>query len=113
MSLARGEFSAAEYGMSKRGRKSGGKGIPLDLLYSSVFIIIAVISGKSGGSNNKNISSGGLPFWLLLSMMNSGRGSHSGSWGGFLRWRQVAAVASAASAEAVSVEEVLEEAGKF
>ena len=42
-----------------------------------------MISGKSGGSNSKNISSGGLPFWLLLGMMNSGRGSHSGSWGGF------------------------------
>ena len=42
-----------------------------------------MISGKSGGSNNKNISSGGLPFWVLLGMMNSGRGSHSGSWGGF------------------------------
>ncbi|MBK7133482.1 MAG: TPM domain-containing protein [Bacteroidales bacterium] len=81
MSLARGEFSAEQYGMS--GRKSSGKGMPVGFIIFIIIIIIAVISGKKGGSNNKNISSGGLPLWLLLSMMNSGRGSHSGSWGGF------------------------------
>jgi uncharacterized protein len=80
MSLARGEFSAAEYG--QRAKKSTGKGVPFGLIIF-IIIIIAMISGKSGGSNNKNISSGGLPFWVLLGMMNSGRGSHSGSWGGF------------------------------
>ena len=42
-----------------------------------------LISRGSGGSNRKNISTGGLPFWMLLGMMNSGRGSHGGSWGGF------------------------------
>jgi uncharacterized protein len=81
MSLAKGEFSAAEYG--QRAKKSTGKGVPFGLIIFIIIIIIAMISGKSGGSNNKNISSGGLPFWVLLGMMNSGRGSHSGSWGGF------------------------------
>jgi uncharacterized protein len=80
MSLARGEFSAAEYG--NKAKKSQGKGFPIGLIIFIVFLIF-VISGKSGGSNRRNISSGGLPFWLLMSMMNSGRGSHSGSWGGF------------------------------
>jgi uncharacterized protein len=81
MSLARGEFTADHYRNS--GRKSEGKGSPAGVIIFIIIIIIAVISGKKGGSNNKNISSGGLPLWLLLSMMNSGRGSHSGSWGGF------------------------------
>jgi uncharacterized protein len=81
MSLARGEFTSAEYGQSAK--KSTGKGAPIGLILFIVFIIIAMISGKSGGSHNKNISTGGLPFWLLLGMMGSGRGSHGGSWGGF------------------------------
>lgn len=81
MSLARGEFSAAEYG--QKAKKSTGKEVPVGLIFFIIIIIIAMISRKSGGSNNKNISTGGLPFWLLLGMMNSGRGSHSGSWGGF------------------------------
>jgi uncharacterized protein len=81
MSLIRGEYSAAEYGQ-KSNRKTG-KETPVGLIIIIIIIIIAMISRKSGGSNNKNISTGGLPFWLLLGMMNSGRGSHGGSWGGF------------------------------
>jgi uncharacterized protein len=81
MSLARGEFSSAEYG--QKSGKSSGKGVPIGIIIFIIFIIIAMISGKSGGSRHKNLSTGGLPFWLLLGMMNSGRGSHSGSWGGF------------------------------
>ncbi len=80
MSLARGEFSAADYG--QKAKKSIGKNIPFGLVIFIVLIIIAMISRKSGGSNNKNISTSGLPFWVLLGMMNSGRGS-GGSWGGF------------------------------
>lgn len=80
MSLSRGEFSAAEYG--QKAKKNTGKGAPLGLIIFIVFIIIAMISRNSGGSNNKHISTGGLPFWMLMGMMNSGRGS-SGSWGGF------------------------------
>jgi uncharacterized protein len=81
MSLARGEFSAAEYG--QKAKKNAGKNAPVGIIIFVIIIIIAMISGKSGGSNNKNISSSGLPFWMLLGMMNSGRGSHNGSWGGF------------------------------
>lgn len=80
ISLARGEFSASEYG--HRAKKSTGKGVPIGLILFVVFIIISLISRNSGGSNNKHISTGGLPFWMLMGMMNSGRGS-SGSWGGF------------------------------
>jgi uncharacterized protein len=81
ISLSRGEYSAAEYG--QKAGKSIGKGSPVGIIIFIVIIIIVIIAGKSGGSNRKNISSGGLPLWLLLSMMNSGRGSHGGSWGGF------------------------------
>jgi uncharacterized protein len=79
MSLARGEFSAADYG--QRAKKSVGKGIPFGLIIFIVIIIISMISRGSGGSN-KHISTGGLPFWMLMGMLGSGRGS-SGSWGGF------------------------------
>lgn len=81
MALARGEYSAEEFGQkAKKNTKSDGAGI-----FVIIFIIIIIIAifSKKGGSNNKNISTGGLPLWLLLGMMNSGRGSHSGSWGGF------------------------------
>ena len=80
MSLARKEFSASEY--HGRAKKSSGKNIPFGLVIFIVFIIIAMVSRGSGGSNNRHISTGGLPFWMLMGMMNSGRGS-SGSWGGF------------------------------
>jgi len=81
MSLANGEFSAAEYG--QKAKKSSSKDIPVGLIIFIV-IVIAIVFGKSGGSNRRNISTGGLPFWMLMSMMgSSGRSSHSGSWGGF------------------------------
>lgn len=80
MSLARGEFTAEQY--AKPARKSG-KDMPVGIIIFIFIVIIAAISGRKGGSNNKNISSGGLPFWLLLGMLGSGRGSHRGSWGGF------------------------------
>ena len=70
MSLIRGEFTASEYG--QRASKSSGKGIPLGFVIFIIFIIISIISRKSGGSNSKNISTGGLPFWLLMGMMGSG-----------------------------------------
>jgi uncharacterized protein len=82
MSLARGEFSAAEYGQ-KRGPKSSSKNSPGFFGIVIIVFIIVLIFGKKGGGNNKNISTGGLPLWLLLGAMNSGRGSHGGSWGGF------------------------------
>jgi uncharacterized protein len=82
MSLARGEFTADQYGKSrKRGSKTEAP--PFILIIILVVFIISVISRKSGGSNHKNISTGGLPLWMLLGMMGSGRNSHSGSWGGF------------------------------
>ncbi len=77
MSLASKEFSASDY--KGKGSKGAIPGVVIFLMVI-FFIIIGSI-----GSNNRNIGrkgSGSLPFWLLMSMMNSGR-SHSGSWGGF------------------------------
>ena len=71
MALASGEFSAQDYG--QRAPKKSGKDVPFGLVVFIVFIIIMVISRGSGGSNSRNISSKGLPIWLLLSMMNSGQ----------------------------------------
>jgi uncharacterized protein len=80
MSLARGEFSAEQYG--KRAKKGSGGEFPTGIIIFIIIIIVLSIFGKSRGSNNRHIGSGNLPLWLLLSMMNSG-GSHKGSWGGF------------------------------
>jgi uncharacterized protein len=80
MSLIRKEFSASDYG--RRAKRNTGKNIPFGLVIFIVFIIISMVSRGSGGSNNKHISTRGLPFWMLMGMMNSGRGS-GGSWGGF------------------------------
>jgi uncharacterized protein len=80
ISLARGEFTAAQYG--NKAKKGSSGHLPVGLIIFIVIIIISVISRNSGNSNNKHISTGGLPFWMLMGMMNSGRGS-GGSWGGF------------------------------
>lgn len=79
MSLARGEFTAEQYG--KNLKKSVSRGLPIGIIFIIIFILI-IIGGK-GKSNHSNISKSGLPFWVLLGMMNSGRNSHGGSWGGF------------------------------
>ncbi len=81
MALARGEYSASEYGQKMK--KSSGKDSPIGALIVVIIIVVLLFAGKSGGSHRKNISTGGLPLWVLLGLMNSGRGSHSGSWGGF------------------------------
>lgn len=83
MALARKEYTAEEYG--SKYKSAGSQKFPgIFVIFIIFFILIAIFGGKAGGRNNRNISSkGGLPLWLLLSMMNSGRGSHHGSWGGF------------------------------
>jgi uncharacterized protein len=81
MSLARGEFTADQYGKSKKKAAGGAPSVIFFIIL--IIFLISVISRKSGGSNHRNISSSGLPFWMLLGMLNSGSSSHSGSWGGF------------------------------
>jgi uncharacterized protein len=79
MALARGEYSAAQYG--KNIKTSRAKSAPIGFFIVILFIMIILRS--SGRSNHNNISRTGLPFWMLMGMMNSGRNSHNGSWGGF------------------------------
>ncbi|MDT8400962.1 MAG: TPM domain-containing protein [Bacteroidales bacterium] len=79
MALASEEFSADEYG--KQIEENNGSIIPI-MVFIAVILIIIFKRG-SGGQNQRHISNKGLPLWILLSMMNSGRGSHSGSWGSF------------------------------
>jgi uncharacterized protein len=79
MALARGEFPADKYGRSK---KNDFRPLAPFVIFIIVFIIIMFMR-SGGGKNQRHIGKSGLPLWLLLSMMNSGKNSHSGSWGGF------------------------------
>lgn len=83
MSLARGEFTAEEYGQkAKGGSKKGNSGIFFIIL---IIILISIFSrgGGRGGRNRRITSGSDLPIWLLMSMLGSGGRSHGGSWGGF------------------------------
>lgn len=79
MSLASGEFPADQY----RKNESGDFGALIAFVIFVIVIVIIFSSRSRGGKNQRHLSDKGLPLWLLLSMMNSGRSSHSGSWGGF------------------------------
>ncbi len=79
MQLASGEFSADEYG--KSGEDDMSNITPVIIFI--IIIVILMFMRSNGGRNRRHISDKGLPLWMLLSMMNSGRGSHTGSWGGF------------------------------
>jgi uncharacterized protein len=79
MALARGEYTAEQYG--KNNKRGAARSAPFGILI--VIFIIIMILRNSGRSNHSNISRSGLPFWILLGMMGSGRNSHGGSWGGF------------------------------
>jgi uncharacterized protein len=80
ISLVRGEYTADQY--ARKPKQAVKKAAPFGLFAILVFIIIFIIG--AGKNNHNNISrGGGLPLWILLSMLNSGRGSSSGSWGGF------------------------------
>ncbi|MBV5334914.1 MAG: TPM domain-containing protein [Sulfuricurvum sp.] len=80
MSLASGEFTAADYQKATGGKKSkkdGGGGFILIIL-----IIIVIVSLFKGGRGGGYSSRGSLPFWLAMGLLGSGnRGG--GSFGGF------------------------------
>jgi uncharacterized protein len=77
MALARGEFPADKYTK----KKDTGALVPFIIFIVILIIVMSMRSG--GGKNQRHIGNKGLPLWILLSMMNSGRSSHRGSWGGF------------------------------
>ncbi|MGB8490456.1 MAG: TPM domain-containing protein [Bacteroidales bacterium] len=79
MSLASGEFPP---GYGKHKGKEAGSIVPF-IVVLVIIVIILFSKSNSGGSNQRHIGHKGLPLWMLLTMMNSGRNAHSGSWGGF------------------------------
>jgi uncharacterized protein len=85
MSLARGEFTAEEYG--QKAQKSPKKQSPGGFIVILIVILIIMFArkgGKGGRGPGRRITSGSdLPLWLLMGMLGSGGRSHGGSWGGF------------------------------
>ena len=77
MSLVRGLYPPDKY------KKKNEINNIAPVIFIIIFIIVIMFIRGSGGRNSRNIGSKGLPLWLLLSMMNSGRSSGRGSWGGF------------------------------
>ena len=70
MSLASGEFTAADYQKKTSGKKSdkdGGGGFILVIL-----IIIVLVSIFKGGRGGGYSSRGSLPFWLAMGLLGSG-----------------------------------------
>lgn len=78
MSLASGEYTAADYQKKTSSKKSekGGGGFILVIL-----IIIILVSIFKGGRGGHYSSRGSLPFWLAMGLLSGGRGG--GSFGGF------------------------------
>jgi uncharacterized protein len=88
ISLARGEFTAEEYG--QKAEKSQKKESPAAFIVILIVILIIMFArrggkgGKGGRGPGRRITSGSdLPLWLLMGMLGSGGRSHGGSWGGF------------------------------
>lgn len=81
MSLAKGEFSAAEYHEKASGGKGGGLGVII-FLFVIFFFVVPILRGRRRYYSATGRGSS-LPFWLLMGgMMGSGR-SHGGSFGNF------------------------------
>ena len=78
MSLSEGEFPASEYMKKTRSTDPEIPGIVGLFIFIAIFSILGRIRKARHYSVGHN-----LPFWLALTMMNSSRGSHSGSFGSF------------------------------
>ncbi len=76
ISLSRGEFTADQY--SKRVPRNSPYWLMVPFF---LFVIISIFIGRKKGKGPTSPGKS-LPFWMLLGMSGSGRGS-GGSWGGF------------------------------
>jgi uncharacterized protein len=83
MSLASKEFTAQEY----EDRTSGGTGawvVGLFVFFAFLFIII-IGSAKKQNQNFTMGNKGGLPLWILLSMLGNSGGRNNKDWNDFTR----------------------------
>lgn len=80
MSLAKGEFSAADY--TKTHGKGGKKGIPWFMIILIIGVIMVVmilkVRGVSNYAHTNNVS-----FWVAWGLMNAAMGASRGSWNSF------------------------------
>lgn len=77
--LLMGKYKAAAY--TNQPQKKGGGFIFIIIFL--IFIAIALFGKNKGNNHTIGRRDGGLPFWLLLSMLGSSGGRSSGGWGGF------------------------------
>jgi len=78
--LIKGEYTADDYAR-RTGAKEAGSVVVIILVI--VFAILFSLIGKSRSARHYSIGKTGIPWWLWLTMMNSGRGSRGGNWGSF------------------------------
>jgi uncharacterized protein len=76
--LSKGEYTADAY-IGKTGAKEEAMGAIIGLI---IVIIISVLASRANRARNSSVGHS-LPFWVLLSMMGSASGRHSGHYGNF------------------------------
>jgi uncharacterized protein len=80
MSLTKGEFTADQYYAKHKKKKSNSSYIFFIIIAVVLVIIISSAKSKSNQYRNSSMTSG-LPWWMLLTMLNSGsRGSSFGDF---------------------------------
>jgi uncharacterized protein len=76
MKITEGEFTADQYlGQADTGR------LPIFVVIIAIILFLIIFGGRSRMNRHQNLGRSNLPFWLLLSMLGSGRGG--GGFGGF------------------------------
>jgi len=76
MSLAKGEYNAAQYAKKKNKNKGWGVIVPI------IIIVIVFLLFKSNRGNHQAIGKD-IPFWTLFWLLSSQGGRHGGSFGDF------------------------------
>jgi uncharacterized protein len=82
MSLACNEFTAQEY---EEKTSDGAELIVAVFMFVVILIVISIVTKSRNQNFTIGDSKGGLPFWILMSMLNNSGKSNSKDWDNFTR----------------------------